>query len=88
MIKHVYPPRHPASLDAPTGPRGNAADPAPAHEPAESAQDHAAPQPRTVDRTAQRDATRGGPDSDRGAATDPLGNDADAPHRGLETPPR
>jgi hypothetical protein len=83
-MKHVYPPRHPASLDTPaagppSGPHGNAADPAQAHD-----QAGVAPQPRATN----RDAARGSADTDRSTASDPLRSDDGAPRRGPDTPLR
>ncbi|MFL6678525.1 MAG: hypothetical protein ACJ8IK_09290 [Burkholderiaceae bacterium] len=82
-MKHVYPPRHPASLDAPakgpaTVPRGNAAEPAPAHERDDSGQGAAA---------SQQHATRGGEDTDRGRVAGAIHDDGSS-HRGPDASAR
>jgi hypothetical protein len=94
-MKHVYPPRHPASLDAPvdgqaTAPRGNATEPALPRERDESGRDQAAaaPQQRDTGRKAWRDAAGGGADTDRGPVTDQVGSEKAAPHRGPDAPRR
>ena len=82
-MKHVYPPRHPASLDA-------QAEPALPHERDESSasQAAAAPQQRETGRKAWRDATGSGTDTDRGPVMDQVYNDKVAPHRGPDAPRR
>ena len=93
-MKHVYPLRHPASLDTPpngqtTASRDRAPEPALPHEQDESShsQASATPQQRDMGRKALRNATDGTADTDRGPEMDRVYNDQVAPGRG-ETEPR
>jgi hypothetical protein len=90
-MKHVYPPRHPASLDtaaadATTGSR----EPAMPHEQDESSrsQARATPQQEEVGRKAYRNATDGTADTDRGPVVDKVYNEKVAPDRGQAQPRR
>jgi hypothetical protein len=82
-MKHVYPPRHPASLDAPTGQ-------ALPHERDESSSGQAAtaPQHRETGHKACRDATGGGADTDQAPLKVPAGNEKAASDRGPDAPRR
>jgi len=89
-MKHVYPPRHPASLDAPDGATSSSRGPALPHEADESSrsQARATPQQRDVGRQAYRNATDGTADTDRGPVMDEVYNDKVAPDRGPANPRR
>ena len=94
-LKHVYPPRHPASLDTPpdgstTASRDRAREPALPHESDESShgQASATPQQKEVGREAYRNATDGTADTDRGPLMDQVYNEKVAPRRAPETPRR
>jgi hypothetical protein len=94
-MKHVYPPRHPPSLDgAPTGAttasRGQAREPSLPHEQDESShsQARATPQQEDVGRQAYRNATDGTADTDRGPVVDKVYNEKVAPDRGQAQPRR
>ena len=82
-MKHVYPPRRPASLD-------QAAKPALPHEHDESSSSHesATPQQKDVGRRALRNATDGTVDTDRGPLMDKVYNEKVAPDRGSQPPRR
>jgi len=89
-MKHVYPPRHPASLDGQaTAPRGNAAEPALPHERDEASREPAAagPQQRNTGREADRDAN-GDANADRGPVTDAVRDEKVATQRGPDAPRR
>ena len=92
-MKHVYPVRHPASLDATpkgstTESRDSAREPSLPHEQDESSssQASATPQHQEVGRKAYEDATDGSADTDKGPVMDKLYNEKVAPHRGPESP--
>ena len=93
-MKHVYPPRHPASLDAANGStsasRGQAREPALPHEQDESSgsQARATPQQKEVGRKAYGNATDGTADTDRGPEMDRVYNEQVAPDRGPAEPRR
>ena len=94
-MRHVYPPRHPASLDAPssgatTVSRERTSEPALPHEQDESShsQARATPQQQDVGRKAWRDATDGTVDTDRGPVMDKVYNAKVAPERGRGEPRR
>ncbi len=94
-MKHVYPIRHPASLDAPpngqtTASRERAPEPALPHEQDESSHSQASttPQQEEVGRQAYRNATDGTVDTDRGPVMDKVYNDKVAPRRGATGPRR
>jgi hypothetical protein len=94
-MKHVYPIRHPASLDAaPKGPtpasRGEGPEPALPHEHDEAShgQAQATPQQKDVGRQAYRNATDGTADTDRGPVMDQVYNEKVAPDRGPDEPRR
>ena len=93
-MKHVYPPRHPASLDAANGStsasRGQAGEPALPHEQDESSRSQASatPQQKDVGRQAYRNATDGTADTDRGPVADKVYNEKVAPDRGPVEPRR
>ena len=94
-MKHVYPIRHPASLDAaPQGPssasRAESTEPALPQERDESShsQAQAAPQQKDVGRQALRNATDGSADTDRGPVMDQVYNEKVAPQRGAAEPRR
>lgn len=94
-MKHVYPPRHPASLDAaPSGrtsvSRDSAGEPPLPHEQDESSHSQAttAAQQQEVGRQAFRNATDGTSDTDRGALVDQVYNEKVAPDRGSTEPRR
>ncbi|MCK9686124.1 hypothetical protein [Scleromatobacter humisilvae] len=92
-MKHVYPVRHPASLDATpkgstTTSRDSAHEPSLPHEQDESSssQASATPQHQEVGRKAYDDATDGSADTDKGPVMDKLYNEQVAPHRGPASP--
>ncbi len=94
-MKHVYPVRHPASLDATpevpsTVPRDRAHEPPLPHEQDESSssQASATPQHQEVGRKAYDNATDGTADTDKGPVMDKLYNEKVAPHRGPDQPRR
>ena len=93
-MKHVYPPRHPASLDAANGAtsasRDRAREPALPHERDESSasQASATPQHADIGRKAWRNATDGTADTDRGPVVDQVYNEKVAPDRGPTRPRR
>jgi hypothetical protein len=94
-MKHVYPIRHPVSLDAPangqtTSSRDRTPEPALPHEHDESShsQASATPQHEDVGSQAYRNATDGTTDTDRGPLMDQVYNDKVAPHRGPAEPRR
>jgi hypothetical protein len=94
-MKHVYPIRHPASLDAAakgstTATRGQAREPSLAHEQDESSdsQASATPQQGEVGRQAHEDATGGRSDTDKGPVMDQVYNQQLAPDRGRDRPRR
>jgi hypothetical protein len=94
-MKHVYPPRHPASLDAQskgstTASRDRAREPSLPHEQDESSssQASATPQQGELGREAYRNATDGTVDTDRGPLMDQVYNQRVAPHRGPDRPRR
>ncbi len=92
-MKHVYPPRHPASLDA-AGPgetsasRDRTREPNLPHEHDESShsQARASQRQEEVGRQAYDNATDGTADTDRGPVMDQVYNDKVAPHRGPVNP--
>ena len=88
-MKHVYPVRHPASLDAaPKGSttvsRDRASEPSLPHEQDESSgsQASATPQQQELGRRAYDNAIDGSADTDKGPVMDKLYNEKVAPHRG------
>ncbi len=85
-MKHVYPPRHPAELDA----AANAAARKPSlpHEQDESShsQERATPRQEEVGRKAYDNATDGTADTDRGPLMDKVYNEKVAPDRGPAEP--
>ena len=92
-MKHVYPVRHPASLDATpqaatTASRERAPEPALPHEQDESSssQASASPQQKDVGRKAYDNATDGTTDTDKGTAMDQVYNEKVAPDRGQSNP--
>ena len=94
-MKHVYPPRHPASLDtspngATTASRDQAREPALPHESDESSHSQArtTPQQEDMGRKAYGDAVDGTADTDRGPVMDQVYNDKVAPRRGPAEPRR
>ena len=94
-MKHVYPPRHPTWLDAPsqgatTASRGREREPALPHEADESStsQASATPQQQDVGRKAYDNAVDGTSDTDRGPLMDKVYNEKVAPHRGPTKPRR
>jgi len=94
-MKHVYPIRHPASLDAPptgqtTASRDQAPEPALPHEHDESSHSQAqgTQQQKDVGRQAYRNATDGTADTDRGPVMDQVYNEKVAPQRGAAEPRR
>ena len=93
-MKHVYPPRHPAALDAPGGStstsRGQGREPPLPHEHDESShsQGRATPRQDEVGRQAYGNATDGTTDTDRGPVMDQVYNDKVAPDRGPASPRR
>ncbi len=94
-MKHVYPPRHPASLDAAsngatTASRDRAREPSLPHEQDESSrsQARATPGQEDVGRKAYGNATDGTADTDRGPVMDEVYNEKVAPDRGPAQPRR
>jgi hypothetical protein len=94
-MKHVYPVRHPACLDAQTkgsttATRDQAAKPSLPHEQDESSgsQASATPQHQDVGRQAYDNATDGTADTDKGPVMDQVYNRRLAPDRGSEGPRR
>ena len=92
-MKHVYPPRHPASLDAPPTGATTASrerEPSLPHERDESShsQAPASAQQKEVGRQAYRNATDGTIDTDRGPVMDKVYNEKVAPDRGPAEPRR
>ena len=94
-MKHVYPVRHPASLDAApkgstTASRGSADEPSLPHEQDESSgsQASATAQHRDVGRQAYADATDGTADTDKGPVMDELYHGKVAPQSATEAPRR
>jgi len=94
-MKHVYPPRHPASLDGAgsartSSSRDHAPEPSLPHEHDESShsQARATPQQEAVGRQAYDDATDGSADTDRGPVMDRVYNQKVAPQRGASEPRR
>ena len=94
-MKHVYPVRHPASLDAAeqgatTASRDRAREPALPHEHDESShsQASATPQQKDIGRKAYDNATDGTADTDKGSVMDQVYNQKVAPDRGREGPRR
>jgi hypothetical protein len=92
-MKHVYPVRHPASLDAAeqgaaTASQGSAGKPALPHEQDEASHSQASttPQQKDVGRKAYDNATDGTTDTDKGPAMDQVYNDKVAPDRGQSQP--
>lgn len=92
-MKHVYPPRHPAELDAApnggtTSSRDRAKEPPLPHEQDESSRSQArgTAQQKDVGRRAYDNATDGTADTDRGALMDQVYNEKVTPHRGPEEP--
>ena len=90
-MKHVYPPRHPASLDAiPTSPPGAPREPALPHEHDEASHDQASASPlqKDVGDKAYGNAVDGTTDTDRGPLMDQIYNEKVAPRRGPTEPRR
>jgi len=94
-MKHVYPVRHPASLDTPpkgstTSTRDQAREPSLAHEQDESSGSQASgtAQQRKLGRQAHDDAAGPGSDTDKGPVMDQVYNQAVAPGRGRDGPRR
>jgi len=94
-MKHVYPVRHPASLDATpqaatTASRDRAREPALPHEQDESSRSQASatPQHEDVGRKAYDNATDGTADTDKGPLMDQVYNQKVAPERGPDQPRR
>ena len=94
-MKHVYPVRHPASLDtqakgSTTASRDQAREPSLPHEQDESSgsQASASPQHRNVGRKAYDSATDGTADTDKSPVMDKLYNERLAPDRGADEPRR
>ena len=92
-MKHVYPVRHPASLDAtPKGSttvsRDRASEPSLPHEQDESSGSQASATPRhqEVGRKAYDNATDGSADTDKGPVMDQVYNDKIAPRSHSERP--
>ena len=92
-MKHVYPPRHPAELDAApngatTSSRDRAKEPPLPHEHDESSHSQASgtTQQKDVGRRAYDNATDGTADTDRGPLMDPVYNEKVTPHRGPDEP--
>ncbi len=93
-MKHVYPPRHPASFDTPptgatTASRDRAPEPALPHEHDESSESQASatPQQKDMGRKAYGNAVDGTADTDRGPLMDQVYNEKVA-HRGPAEPRR
>jgi hypothetical protein len=94
-MKHVYPTRHPADLDAgqngeTVASRGTSREPSLPHEQDESSgsQARSSEQQKDVGRQAYGDATNGSADTDRGPVVDKVYNDKVAPDRGAGEPRR
>jgi hypothetical protein len=94
-MKHVYPVRHPASLDAAnngqtTASRDRAREPALPHEHDESSPSQArgTEQQKSVGDKAYGNATDGTADTDRGPVMDQVYNEKVAPDRGSAAPRR
>ena len=94
-MKHVYPPRHPAELDAAgagqtSASRDRVREPNLPHEHDESShsQERATPRQEEVGRKAYDNATDGTADTDRGPLMDQVYNEKVAPHRGPAEPRR
>ena len=94
-MKHVYPPRHPASMDAvpqggTTASRDRAREPELPHESDESrhSQARATPQQEDVGRQAYGNATDGTTDTDRGPLMDKVYNEKVAPRSASDKPRR
>jgi len=90
-MKHVYPVRHPASLDnAPNGGSTATREPALPHEHDESSHSQAGTtqQQKAVGQKAYGNATDGTADTDRGAVVDQVYNEKLAPDRGSTAPRR
>ena len=94
-MKHVYPVRHPASLDAAANggtaaSRGRSREPALPHEHDESShsQARATEQQESVGNKAYGNATDGTADTDRGPVMDRVYNEKIAPDRGSTAPRR
>ena len=94
-MKHVYPVRHPASLDAAaqgatTASRNREREPELPHEQDESSQSQAraSEQQKDVGRKAYKDATSPSTDTDKGPVMDQVYNEKVAPHRGPAEPRR
>lgn len=94
-MKHVYPVRHPASLDAQargetSASRDQSHEPSLPHEQDESSssQASATPQHQVVGRKAYDNATDGTADTDKAPVMDKLYNEQMAPDRGAEGPRR
>jgi hypothetical protein len=94
-MKHVYPVRHPASLDAAakgetTASRDRAREPALPHEHDESShsQARATERQKAVGNKAYGNATDGTADTDRGPVMDQVYNEKVAPDRGPAAPRR
>jgi hypothetical protein len=94
-MKHVYPVRHPASLDTPangetTVSRDSAREPSLPHEHDESShsQARATEQQKSVGNKAYGNATDGTADTDSGPVMDQVYNEKVAPDRGATAPRR
>ena len=94
-MKHVYPVRHPASLDAQTkgsttASRDQSPEPSLPHEQDESSasQASATPQHQDVGQQAYNDATDGSADTDKGPVMDQLYKQKVAPDRSHGQPRR
>ena len=94
-MKHVYPVRHPASLDAAeqgatTASRDRKPEPALPHEQDESSHSQArtTEQQKDVGRQAYKDATSPSADTDKGPVMDRVYNEKVAPDRGPAEPRR
>ncbi|MEO5687142.1 MAG: hypothetical protein ABIR54_07245 [Burkholderiaceae bacterium] len=92
-MKHVYPIRHPASLDSPsdaqaTKERERVPEPVLPHEKDESShsQARATPQQEEIGLKAYGNATDGSTDTDRGPVMDQVYNEKVAPRRGPAEP--
>jgi hypothetical protein len=92
-MKHVYPPRHPAALDAAANgdtraSRDRAHEPSMPHEHDESShsQASATEQHKDIGRKAFDNATDGTADTDRGPLMDQVYNEKVAPDRGPAEP--
>ena len=87
-MKHVYPPRHPAFLDAAPAATGASREPRLPHEQDEAShsQERASPRQEEVGRKAYDNATDGTTDTDRGPLMDKVYNEKVAPDRGPAEP--